>query len=360
MKVLHVELGRHLYGGARQVVYLVNGLADRAIDQVLVTCTGAELIPAVKSTVRILPLPFGGDADLPFIWRLFNAIRRENPDVLHIHSRRGDLVSTLAGLWAGVAMIHSRRVDNPPRWLDLHGKFPCYRKIITISEGIRRVLMGAGVDPAKLVCVRSAVDTERFRPSDDRGYLRQVLNLPDGGFNIGMIAQLIPRKGHENLLDAFPTILEKHPSARLLIFGRGPLEGRLKALVAERGLCASVYFVGFRDDMDRLLPCLDLVVHPASMEGLGVALLEAASCGVPVIATCVGGIPEVVAHGETGYLLPLNEIDTLARVVTDLLADDAQRLAMGRKSRAASESDFPVSRMVSDNLAQYLAVAAPR
>src|SRR5690606_14939726 len=131
----------------------------------------------------------------------------------------------------------------------------------------------------------SSVDTERYRPGcHDRQWFLDEFGLEPDAPVLGMAAQFIPRKGHRTLIDAMPAILAAQPRTRVLLFGQGPEQDAIRELVAQRGLSENVSIAGFRTDLDRVLPCLDLVVHPASMEGLGVALLQSAACGVPMVA----------------------------------------------------------------------------
>ncbi|MDD5035081.1 MAG: glycosyltransferase [Methylococcaceae bacterium] len=354
MKVLHVEMGRHLYGGARQVVYLLDGLARFHGEHVLVCAEGAEIATAIANpAVKIFPLALTGDVDLGFIARLRRVIRSQQPDLLHIHSRRGDMLAALAGRLEKRPMIHSRRVDNPPGGFDRYCKFPLFHRIVTISEGIRRVLLQAGVAQRQVICVPSAVDTDRFKPNPFRQDFLAEFGLNGVGPVLAMVAQLIPRKGHGVFFDALPAILARHPAVQVLIFGRGPLEDELKRAVHELGLERTVRFKGFRTDLERIVPCLDLIVHPAFMEGLGVCLLEAAACGVPIVACRAGGIPEIVQDGINGRLVEPGDNEGLALAINDLL-DQAQGLkALGQAGRRRVLERFSIARMVEGNLAVY-------
>ncbi len=358
MKVLHVEMGRHLYGGARQVAYLLNGLGRFPGKHLLVCSEGAEIAGAIQNpAVEIRPFPFRGDADLGFIGRLRRLIRSGNPDMLHIHSRRGDLLSALAGRLENIPTIYSRRVDNPPRWVDTRIKFPLFETIVTISEGIREVLIEAGVPADRVVCVPSAVDTGRYRPGGDEAWFRSEFGLSEGGTAIGMVAQLISRKGHELLFDALRTVLSRHPETRVLLFGQGPMEAALRTSVRSRTLENSVIFAGYRNDMARVMPCLDLVVHPAWMEGLGVSLLEAAACGIPIVATRAGGIPEIVKDGVNGRLIEPGDAAALASALVELLDDPTRRRELGRAGRRLVLERFSVDAMVEGNYRVYLSVS---
>ena len=303
---------------------------------------------------RIYALPMGGDLDLRLLWRLRRIIATEQPDVVHLHSRRGaDLLGGIAARLCGVKTVLSRRVDNPePGWW-VRWKYRLYDRVITISQGIYEVLASEGVAPEKLVCVRSAVSPQAFARNCDREWFRETFQLTDGELTLAVIAQLIPRKGHRYLLQAMPELLADFPSLRVLLFGQGPEETRLRAQVEELGLADKVTFAGFRSDLPQILPCLDLVVHPALMEGLGISLLQAAGAGVPIVAVAAGGMPEVVRDGVNGLLVPPADSQALAAAISRLLADAQLRQRMGAAGRELVRQEFSVERMVAGNLQVY-------
>jgi len=364
MKVLHVEAGMHLYGGALQVVFLMRGLAQRGVDVVLACPTGS----AIAGSVRQLGLPvremaMRGDADVGLVGRLGQLLRAERPDILHLHSRRGcDSWGAIAGRWHGLPTVLSRRVDNPESrlWAALKYRLPDH--VVTISQGIREVLLGEGVPPARISCVPSAVDTSQYRPGrSDLAWFRHEFGLADDALVIGMAAQFIERKGHATLLDALPVVFERHPGVRVLLFGQGPLvEVMRERISADPALAARVQLPGFRRDLDRLLPCLDVLAHPAHMEGLGVALLQAAACGVPIVGGRAGGIPEIVRPGLTGELVEPGDSAGLAAALNLLLDSAELRERMGAAGRDWVERHFSIPAMVEGNLAVYQMLLARR
>lgn len=359
MKVLHVELGRHLYGGARQVAYLLDGIEAFGGQHTLVCGHDSEIGSAVRSkSVRVERLSFRGDADVLFHRQLRRTIRSVNPDIVHVHSRRGDMLSLMAARAENRLRVHSRRVDNPPGWLDLRFKFPICHRIITISEGIRTVLRNSGVPSAQLRCVLSAVDTERYQPASSSQPTRDSLGIPPGFKVIAVVAQLIQRKGHHVLLDALPAVLHRHPDLRVLVFGKGPLLASLKARVVAMGLDAIVRFEGFRTDMNKVLPAMDLVVHPALMEGLGVSLLEAAASGVPIIASRAGGMPEIVVDRVNGMLVEPGDVEGLTEAMTRMLADEELRRTQGIAARRHVLSRFAIPAMIEGNHRVYQELTA--
>jgi glycosyltransferase involved in cell wall biosynthesis len=362
MKVVHVEAGMHLYGGAQQVLYLLEGLRRAGVDNRLVCPPGSAIARAASERgLAVTELPLRGDTDLAFVPRLYRLLRRERPDLVHLHSRRGaDVLGGIGARLAGLPCVLSRRVDNPEpaTWARL--KYRLYDRVITISDGIRRVLLSEGVAAGRVVCVRSAVDPSPYARGCDRAWFTAEFGLPPAARVLGVIAQLIPRKGHRHLFAALPGILRRHPDAHVLCFGQGPLHDELAALVAAPPYEGRVRLAGFRADLPRLLPCLYGVVHPAEMEGLGVSLLQAAAAGVPIVASRAGGIPEVVRDGENGLLVPSADPAALAQALDRLLGDPIRADELGRRGRALVRDEFSIDHMVAGNRAVYTAVLDAR
>ncbi|MBK6655463.1 glycosyltransferase [Zoogloea sp.] len=354
MKILHVEAGKHLYGGARQVQYITEGLAARGIDSLLACPIDSEMSRQPPVGVRVLPIRMGGDGDIGLAFRLARLIRAEQPDLVHLHSRRGaDTWGGLAAKMAGVPCVLSRRVDNPESRLAVAIKYRLYDHVITISEAIRQVLLDEGLAADKVSCVRSAVDPAPFLAPVDPSAFRAEFRLPQDALVIGVVAQMIPRKGHRYLFSALPGLLERYPELQVLVFGQGPLLGELRGDVAARGLDGVVHFTGFRHDLASWIGGLDMLVHPAEMEGLGVSLLQAAAAGVPVITSRAGGLPEAVQDGVTGILCPPGDVDALAAAIDHLAGDPALRHQYGKAGRQRILAEFSIGRMVDGNLALY-------
>lgn len=358
MKILHVETGRHLYGGPQQVLYLMQGLVERGHECTLVCPPGSGIDSAARAkALDVRNLFCAGDLDLPFAYRLVQFINDYKPDILHCHSRRGaDVLGGLAASFADVPAVVSRRVDNTEMKLVAALRYRPFKRVIAISDKIADVLAENGLDRARIEVIRSAVDTSRLAEPTDCVYMRSTFDVPDDAFVMASAAQLIPRKGHRFLLQAMADIKATHPHIHLVIFGQGPLENELREQAARLGLGARVQFAGFREDLDSYFTCLDLFVHPALAEGLGVATLKAQAAGVPVVAFEAGGLPEAVMHGKTGLLVNPEDVDGLRRAIVRLADDDELRAAYGNAARHRMQEEFSIDAMVDKHVELYESV----
>jgi glycosyltransferase involved in cell wall biosynthesis len=347
MKILHVETGRHLYGGPQQVIYLVSALLERGHDCTLVCPPETGVDSAARSAgIQVRNLFCAGDLDLPFAYRLTQYIQATGPDLVHCHSRRGaDILGGLAASFADVPAIVSRRVDNTEMRLMAALRYRPFRKIIAISEAIAAVLRDHDVDADRIKVIRSAVDTTRFEKPVNRDAFLKEFGIPKDAIIIGAAGQLIPRKGHRYLLQAIADLRHKHPEIRLIIFGEGHLNNQLRAQAASLGLGEVVKFAGFREDLDDFMGAFDIFVHPALAEGLGVATLKAAAAGVPVIGFNAGGLPEAVVDGETGILVSPENVEELRTAIATLIDDVDLRHRMGAAGQQRMQSEFSIDTM---------------
>ena len=357
MKILHVETGRHLYGGPQQVIYLVSALLKRGHDCTLI-CPPESGIDAAARAARIpvRNLFCAGDLDLPFAYRLAQYLQASNPDLVHCHSRRGaDILGGMAASFADIPAVVSRRVDNTEMRLMAALRYRPFRKIIAISEAIAAVLRERGVDDARIEVIRSAVDTEAVANPADCDAFRAEFDIPADAFVIVAAGQLIPRKGHRYLLQAAAD-LQHHRQLRVILFGEGYLANQLRSQAASLGLGDTVRFAGFRADLDAYLGCFDLFVHPALAEGLGVAALKAAAAGVAVVGFNAGGLSEAVADGETGILVAAENVEALRIAIATMIDNDGLRQKYGAAGRKRMQNEFSIDTMVDKHLALYESV----
>ncbi|MEJ5347157.1 MAG: glycosyltransferase family 4 protein [Desulfosoma sp.] len=354
LRVLHVETGRHLYGGAYQVLLLLRGLASLGVENILCAPKNSAIARAAAPYARLVPVEMHGEMDPRFPRSLWQAVTRWRPHLVHAHSRRG------ADWWSGwiararhVPPLITRRVDNPENPLPARIKYRPYQRIIAISEAIAEILKHQGIEAAKIRIVKSCIEPQRFNTPYPREKLLQDLGLPKDSLLIGTVAQLIPRKGHARLMDVVPAVTAHYSNAHFCFFGQGPLLETLRRRAIEKKVTRHVHFLGFRKDMDRIFPCLDLVVHPALMEGLGVCLLEAAAAGVPIVAFRAGGVPEVVHHGINGLLVNPEKGHELQAAILHMLHSPNEARRMGAQGRHLIRAHFSPEIMIQGNLAVY-------
>jgi glycosyltransferase involved in cell wall biosynthesis len=358
MKILHVETGRHLYGGPQQVIYLVSALRERGHDCTLICPPESGIDAAARAAgIPVRNLFCAGDLDLPFAYRLVQYLQTSKPDLVHCHSRRGaDMLGGLAASIADVPAVVSRRVDNTEMRLLATLRYRPFKKIIAISEAIAAVLKDHDVDDERIEVIRSAVDTEHFATPADCTAYRADFGLPEEALVIAAAGQLIPRKGHRYLLQAIADLRHSHPHLRTIIFGEGYLNNQLREQAASLGLGDVVQFAGFRDDLDSYMSCVDVFVHPALAEGLGVVTLKAAAAGVPVVGFKAGGLVEAVVDGKTGILVPPENVEELRDSIATLLDDANLRAQMGSAGRERMQNEFSIDTMVDKHIALYESV----
>lgn len=216
-------------------------------------------------------------------------------------------------------------------------------KIVSVSKGYADILKQNGVQEKKIEIILNAVHSEKFLPYiAERRLTRKNLGFPDNAFLIATAGRLSPEKAQEVLLQAYAHLKNNHEHIRLIVCGDGPLRDKLEQNIVDFG-CRDVTFLGHRNDLDRLMPSFDLFVLPSLTEGLPNVLLEAASCMVPIIATRVGGVPEIIADGDSGLLIEPNNIDQLERAMEQCLVKTKMRTEIARVAFQSVKNKFNFS-----------------
>ena len=358
MKILHVETGRHFLGGPQQVIYLINALRERGHDNTLVCPPDSGINNVARQAgIRVQNLFCAGDLDLPFAYRLAQYFKEARPDIVHCHSRRGaDILGGLAASFADIPTVVSRRVDNTEMRLMAALRYRPFKKVIAISDAVANVLLDRGVEAERLVIIRDAVDVGAFDNPPDCDAFRQEFSLNANHFVIAAAGQLIPRKGHQYLLEAIAELKDRNTQLRLVVFGEGYLNNQLRAQAASLRLGDVVQFAGFREDLDTYLACFDLFAHPALAEGLGVVALKAAAAGVPVVGFEAGGMVEAVAHEKTGLLVQAEDAGALADAIARFVDDPSLGRQYGEAGRRRMQSEFSIDAMADKHVALYESV----
>jgi glycosyltransferase involved in cell wall biosynthesis len=356
--VLHVDAGRGWRGGQAQVFELLRGLRGMGVRQALATPPRSALgRKAGSAGIAVLEIPMRGEWDLLAPRRIAREARRIGARLLHAHdSRAHGLCWRALPSLPEARLVVTRRVDFPVggNWLSRRKYGAARTHYIAISTGVRDALTARGaVRPDRVDIVPSGIDPRRFRDGCRRDGLKRELGLAPGAVVIGQIAALADHKGQRYLIDAAKLVAAAHPESRFVIVGEGELRGALERQIAATGLTGTVHLAGFREDIETFLAGFDLFVLSSHMEGLGTSLLDAMWFGIPIVATRVGGVPDVIEDGVNGLLVAPRDPAALAQATLRLLADAGLRRRLGEEGRRTVEERFTAARMVEGTAAVY-------
>jgi len=326
--------GARLEGVTIDRVFGSGGVLDRKRD---------DLAPGLRRTAQ------GLGQSAPVVFRVWRALRRLRPDIVHTNTLKTHLLGGAAARFARRRLIwHLRDIlpEGSARELLLRAARRFRPKVIAISEAVRRSVEGADVE---VVVVYNGTDLSAFRPSPNREALRAALGLQPDEIAISIVGRLTPWKGHRELLRAFAEVVREEPRTRLLVVGEvafweGTYETELRNLSEELGVGSRVDWLGFRADVPGILAASDIFALPSIDEPFGRAVVEAMAVELPVIGTRSGGVPEIVAEGETGLLVPPGDHRELAAALVRLVRDAELRRAMGRAGRMRATDLFDVER----------------
>jgi glycosyltransferase involved in cell wall biosynthesis len=352
LKILHIDPERNWGGGEAQVVGLLSYLVERGHRNDLLTHPGGRLFQkSQRLEVETMPLVIRNDLDLCPVPKLRRLIRRRDYDIVHLHTKRAHALS----LWLSHSAprpkyVVTRRMDYPESkgW---YTRCLYNRKVdgvIAISARIAELLLEAGVERERIRLIRSGTDPRPF----DRAVRTREL-YPER-MVVGVAAVLEKRKGHRFLLEAAGRLKARGYRIDYRIAGEGSLKKTLDQTALQLGLEEDVKLLGFVSDMPGFLADVDIVVLPSLFEGLGGSVLEAMAAGKAVIASRVGGLPELVVDGTTGFLVKPGDVEGLANAIAKLAGDRVRIREMGQKGKERLKNqDFTLERMGRENEEYY-------
>jgi L-malate glycosyltransferase len=283
------------------------------------------------------------------MWQFAAWCRQRRIAILHATDLYSNIFALPAAAAAGVPVrVGNRREINPDKPVGLialqRASYTFAHGVVANSTAVAARLRHERVRAREISVIPNGIDVDAYTPRTRTGELRRIVT----------VANLRPEKAHEVLIDAFAALSTTHPQLELLVVGNGSRAGDLRARAAERGVASRVRFVGHREDVPAILSESDVFVLPSRSEAFPNSVMEAMAAGLPVIATAVGGVPELVQHEVSGILIPPDDRAALARSLRALIADPARAASLGRAARDTITSRFSFTRMVSSFEDLYL------
>jgi glycosyltransferase involved in cell wall biosynthesis len=348
-------------GTEQQILELVRRI-DRDRFEPMVCCFrhGRKAEEIESLGIPVFRVPKSHKLDAGIIRRIARLLQEQRIDILQTYLWTANAWGRVAARWAGTPIVvaSERNVDIwEQSYKRLIGRSlaGATDRIIANSEAVRDYLLDrGGLDPEKVVRIYNGVNFERFEQPFDPMERRRELNLPEGALLAGVVARVEPAKDHDTLLQAMASVREQTSHLHLAVVGDGRQTERLTALANELGIGDRVHFTGFRTDAAEWIRTFDFSVLSSVKEGLSNTVIESMAAGKPVIATAVGGNPEVIVEGETGFLLPTREPELFGAAIANLVANPERIRALGHASKLRVESLFSVEKMVDNTSNLYL------
>jgi glycosyltransferase involved in cell wall biosynthesis len=354
---IHIDTAQTWRGGQSQVRYTVLGLRGLGHRAALVADPAGALFQRMSEGLDLIPLATRSEIDLAAAWRFSRVLKQLRPDVIHAHDPAGVAMAATALSIAAPnprpALFASRRIEFPigrnsfSAW-----KYSQVDAFLAISRAVRDRLVTDRIPAAKIKVVHEGVDVERI-VALPHGNLHAALFLPTHSPIVGAIGALVAQKAHHTLVDAAAAVVKRVTDVRFVILGEGELRPQLEKQIKQLHLERHVFLAGFRPDVLELLKDIDVFALSSTHEGMCTSLVDAMAAEKAAVATAVGGVPEVLADGETGFLVPSRDAEALAERIVELLTERALRDRMGRAALARARRLFTVDRMVEETAGAY-------
>ena len=350
--VLHLSTSSGPGGAERMISMLTAGL-NQGQFRIIVGLFRPGWLQAECEVrgVRTCVMPLAGLLNLQWFLACLRLLRKEQVALIHAHEFSAILCGWIVAMLAGVpfvATVHGKNYF----WEKLRRRM-VYRSVsrhgtmVAVSQDLKQFIFDkVGVAQNRVQVIYNGVAPAQMVTDEEAQKCKAELEVSGCYPLLGVVGSLYPVKGHRFLLEAMPEILGLWPKARLLVIGRGELEVALKEQVERLAIGANVHFLGMRQDVPRLLSVLDVFVLPSLSEGLSLALLEAMASGKPVVATRVGGNPELIDHGRTGFLVQSEDAKDLAANLLKLLNDSGTMQQFGRQARERVQQYFSIEQVV--------------
>jgi len=342
-------------GGAQEHVYsLVTRLNPACYDAMVVSLShGSSVRRLEKAGIRVCVIDEPDDRLA--VQALAELLGPMEPEILHNHMYRAEVIGTRAALLLGekgcrrpavISTVHSSRVRCADDRQALRQLTPLMDRLIVVSKAIEQKIREEGRAGAPVSLIYNGVDLQRYNHQQPCCTLHEDYSIPEASPIVGVVARLEAEKGHRTLIEAWPLVLAAHPEAWLLVVGEGSERDSLEAQAASLGISGRVVFTGRREDVPAVTAALDISVLPSYREAQGLSVLEAMALSRPVVASEVGGIPEMIEDGVSGLLVPPNDHVALADAIVRLLSDHPYADMIAKRGHDLVHDRFCIELMV--------------
>lgn len=347
--ILHIVISFETGGLERFVLDLIRLSADHFNHRVVCLERLGELVTS-GGLVNITSLDMKPGLQFKSIVGLCSIVKANQIDLIHTHNEKALFYGAIAGLLSGVPVVHTKHGKNP---ITLRARLRnnllarLCKKIIAVSrDAALQCIEEEHISANKVMVILNGVDIDAFATRMDAQLCRSSLGIDDGVPIIGIVARLAEVKDHSTLFQACKILSDNRIDFRLLVIGDGPLKSKLVKLADSLGLENTIIFTGTRHDIPDLLNTMDIFVLSSISEGISLTLIEAMSCYLPIVATNVGGNPEVIIDGETGFLVPSQNAEALADKLMLLMKMPDVRRRMGEAGRDRAVKLFSMQKAV--------------
>jgi glycosyltransferase involved in cell wall biosynthesis len=359
LKILQISSAQSFGGGERHLADLVNGLVGRGHDVHVALRKNSPLISELKQLPagNVITLPLRNSLDAMSARNLSQLVRKKQVQIVHAHMARDySLAAYAARMNRGSKFIFTRHVLFDLNRLHRITLAKATR-IIAVSQAVASQLRADAIVPSKKISiVLNRIDTKSFqvaRRNFTRSQFLDAWNLPQDCLLVGTVGELTPIKGQEEFLRAAALVLKQIPIAYFIVAGidhsqRQEHNSHIKQLIKELDLANRVRLVGWLDDLAQLYCALDVFVSASHTESFGLALAEAMAAGTAVVATETAGARELITSGETGLLVPVNDVDQLAATILGLLTNENERLRLATAAQQSAAERFSIERMIDE------------
>jgi glycosyltransferase involved in cell wall biosynthesis len=357
MRILQICSAREIGGGERHLADLANNLALRGHEIFAALAPGSPLRSELSSlaSANIIELPMRNALSVRSGLRLARLVRERRIEIVHAHVARDYTLAALAAGRSGARLVLTRHVLFP---LSKIHRLTLRRtsRVIAVSQAVADGLRAQNIFPAaKIITIHNGIDVKRFEPGSRGTGVPPVDHPEDAGANrlarVGTIGHLAPIKGQEEFIRAAAIICGTRNNVDFIIAGEdksrdGQNRANIEKLIRDLGLKDRVHLTGWTGEVASLLATLDLFVSPARSEPFGLSIVEAMAAGVPVIATASEGAREIIDADDSGRLVPIGDVEALAKAIAGLLGDPNEGARLARNAQAVANAKFTLRQMI--------------